>query len=266
MARKDFLEIYAYAREKGFMVTVFTSAALIYDEIADYFKKLPPFCIELTLNSVNKRTYEAISGVKGSFEKVMSAIYRLKERNITFKIKTQVTKQNIQELDKIRDFVEGLGIKFRPSSLLHARLNQDITLCRLRIEPKDVLGIDKRFYISSMDEEEMLEAGSPDPHMNEGLFHCAAGSDTFYVDPYGNMILCSTVREPSLNLLKNEVADGLKLFKGIKAQEFKSDSRCKTCSIRHLCHRCPGRAYLETGDPEAPVEYFCKLAHLVKKG
>ena len=263
LARKDFLEIFSYAKKKGFMVTVFTSAVLITEEIARYFKKLSPFCIELTLNGVTKRTYEAISGVKGSFEKVMSAITRLKEKNIPFKIKTQVTKQNIGELDEIKDFVEGLGLKFRPSSLLFARLNQDLTPCNLRIELEDVLDIDQRFNIRSMDEEDMLQAEGLKPGVNFNLFRCAAGADTFHIDPYGNMFLCSVVRNPSVNLLKNDIADGLKLLKQIKAQKFKTDSKCKTCSIWHLCSRCPGRACLETGDPEAPVEYFCKLANLM---
>lgn len=265
LTREDFLEIYTYTKKKGFIVTVFTSGLLITELIADYFKKLTPFYIELTLNGVTKKTYEAISTVKDSFEKVMAAIFRLKERNIPHKIKTQVTKQNIQELEKIRDFVESLGIKFRPSSLLHAQLNQDIAPCRLRIEPEDVLAIDKRFHTSSMDEDEMLGARSPKLQMNESLFHCAAGGDTFHIDPYGNMFLCPTVRKPSVNLLENEIADGLTVFKKIIKQEYITDSKCKTCSIRHLCARCPGRAYLETGNPEAPIEYFCKLAHLTAK-
>lgn len=286
LAREDFLKIYTYARKKGFIVTVFTSGILITEEMADSFKKLSPFCIELTLNGITKKTYEAVSGVKGSFEKVMPAIHRLKERNIPFKIKTQVTKQNIQELDKIRDFVEGLGLKFRPSTSLHARLNGDLAPCNLRIKPEEVLEVDERFKTSSMDEEERSpvpghgSTNSPPlapptepsrakprgkPQANTSLFHCAAGIDTFHIDLYGNMFLCSTVREPSVNLLKSEIADGFKLFKKIIAQRFKTDSKCKTCSIWDLCYRCPGRAHLETGNPEAPVEYFCKLAHLVAR-
>jgi radical SAM protein with 4Fe4S-binding SPASM domain len=264
-ARKDFLKIYAYAKKKGFIVTIFSSGAFITQEIVDYFKKLKPFCVELTLNGVTQRTYEAISGVKASFAKAMTAIESLKAATIPFKIKTQVTKQNIRELDKMRAFVEDLGLEFRPSTMLFARLNRDPTPCRLRIEPEEVLAVDGRFQISSMDEEG-LSGRNHKSKAKANLFNCGTGIDTFHINPYGDMLLCSTVREPSVNLLKNEVADGLKLFKKIIRQRFKTESKCQACSIRHLCYSCPGRAYLETGNPEAQVEYFCKLAHLIGYG
>lgn len=265
MARVDFLEIYTYARRKGFLVTIFTSAILITEEIADYFKKITPFCVELTLNGVTKKTYESVSGIKDSFRKAMSAIHRLKERNIPFKIKTQVMNLNVHEIDRIKYFTEGLGLTFRPSSLVFARLNRDITPCSLRISPERALEIQRKFNTNSMDKEEMIEFIHCRPQDSRNLFRCAAGADTFHIDPYGNMFLCSTVREPSVNLLQNEIADGFKLFKNIKSQEFKTDSKCKDCSIWHLCLRCPGRAYLETGNIEAPVEYFCELAHLIER-
>jgi MoaA/NifB/PqqE/SkfB family radical SAM enzyme len=35
-ARKDFLEIYTYAKKKGFLITLFTNGTIITKEIADY--------------------------------------------------------------------------------------------------------------------------------------------------------------------------------------------------------------------------------------
>ena len=35
-ARKDFLEIYTYAKKKGFLITLFTNGTLITEKIADY--------------------------------------------------------------------------------------------------------------------------------------------------------------------------------------------------------------------------------------
>ena len=95
--------------------------------------------------------------------------------------------------------------------MLFARLNQDPTPCRLRIEPEEVLAVEGSFHISFMDEE----GSSGRNHKSKAkanLFNCGTGMDTFHINPYGDMFLCSTVREPSVNLLKNEVADGLKSF------------------------------------------------------
>lgn len=266
LARGDFLKIYTYAKKKGFIVTIFTSGALITEKLADYFQELIPFCIELTLNGVTKNTHETISRRRGSFKRVIQGINRLKIRKIPFKIKTLVTKQNYNELGEIKEFVENLGLEFRLSSMLHARLNQDTAPCNLRIEPEMVLEINERFNRDSIYEEELTNSKAKETQEpNYNLFRCAAGSDTFHVDPYGNMFFCSTVRRPSVNLLKDEISDGFKLFKQLKTERFESSSKCQDCSIQHLCYQCPGRAYLETGNKEKPLAYFCKLAHLCAK-
>lgn len=267
LTKKDFLGIYAYAKKKGFIVTIFTNATLVTDEVADYFEKLTPFAVEVTLNAADKQTYEEVSGVKGSFNQAMAGINRLMERSIPFKIKTMATQQNYEQLGSVKSLVEKFGSRFRPSSMIFARLDGDTAPCRLRLEPEQVLEINGRFGTNSMDEEEPqkkeLLRDSSSELIPNNLFRCAAGSDTFHIDPYGNMFLCSTVREPNLNLLTGEIADGLKIITEIKAQKFKTASKCKTCKAWHFCHQCPGRAKIEMGDAEKPIPYFCKLAHLM---
>ena len=50
------------------------------------------------------------------------------------------------------------------------------------------------------------------------------------------------------------------VFPRLLKERFKTDSKCKDCSLRPICYHCPARAFLETGDEESPVEYFCQLA------
>ena len=42
-ARKDFLEIYTYAKKKGFLITLFTNGTIITEQIADYLVEWRPF-------------------------------------------------------------------------------------------------------------------------------------------------------------------------------------------------------------------------------
>ncbi len=73
-ARKDFLEIYTYAKQKGFLITLFTNGTLISVEIADYLVEWPPFAIEITLYGRTKETYEALTQIPGSYEKCLRGI------------------------------------------------------------------------------------------------------------------------------------------------------------------------------------------------
>ncbi len=54
LERPDFSEIYCMAKEKGFIVTVFTNACFFNEGIFAVFKKSPPFSIEVTLNDLTK--------------------------------------------------------------------------------------------------------------------------------------------------------------------------------------------------------------------
>ena len=36
---------------------------------------------------------------------------------------------------------------------------------------------------------------------------------------------------------------------------------CRACPIINLCLWCPAHAYLETGQLDGAVPYFCKVAH-----
>ena len=256
--RKDFLDIYSYAKNKGFIITIFTNGYSMTKKIADYLQDKPPFVVEITLNAITKKTYEATSGVGDSFEKTMAGIGMIVKRKIPLKIKTQVTKQNIEELEQVKEFVEGLGLKFRPYPMLHARLDGNIAPCKLRVTPQQILDIDNKFRPTA-------DHPTANQHRKNRLFRCAIGtSDGFHVDPYGNMLPCSSIRKPVVNLLENSIAKAQHEV-SLRIKNFKTNSKCQYCKLRDLCRWCPGFALLETGSIESPIEYFCKLAHLTKK-
>ena len=45
LLRPDFLDIYAYAKRKGFIITLFTNGTMLTPEIADYLQEWPPFLV-----------------------------------------------------------------------------------------------------------------------------------------------------------------------------------------------------------------------------
>src|SRR5688572_31811550 len=55
-ARHDFLDIYRYAKKRGFLITLFTNGTLITERIADELARIRPFTIEITLYGRTKAT------------------------------------------------------------------------------------------------------------------------------------------------------------------------------------------------------------------
>ncbi len=273
LTRKDFLDIYSYAKDKGFVITVFTNGYSMTEEIARYFKKKPPFVIEMTLNAVAEDLYQEISQVKGSFEKVMKGIDSILKENLPLKIKTQITKDNLGEFPKIKNFIKGLGLKFRPESDLYARLNGDLTPGNLRILPQEVLRLDRKRRLSDNDcrcsqkREDTPRLRSGQARQKTDLFRCAiGGGDGINLDPYGNMFLCNLIRKPAFNLLKVDIEYASdELLPLVRNRKFVSNSRCKGCNLRKFCSWCPGRAYLEAGNEEASIPYYCERAKFLAK-
>ena len=101
--------------------------------------------------------------------------------------------------------------------------------------------------------------------INDRVFTCAAGGgDGFHIDPYGQMPLCNLIRRQKVSLLTHSIEEGMnRLLPLARNRRFKTDSKCRSCKLLDLCLRCPGKALVETDDIEAPIEYFCELAHLV---
>lgn len=261
LIRPDFLDIYSYAKEKGFIITVFTNGYSLTRQMIRSFKEKSPFVLEITVNSVTERSYEDISQVQGSFSKVMKNIEIILKENIPLKIKTQITRDNLEEVPKIKNFVEGLGLEFSPSHILYPRLNGDLKPCDLRITAQEALDL----YGRGESGQQKATDKTRDPVCR--LFPCAIdGGDGINVDPYGNMFLCTLIREPNFNLLKTEVDHARReLLSQVRDRSFISDSRCRRCGYRQSCTWCPGKAYAEKGSFEEPIEYYCELAGMAEK-
>ncbi len=262
LTRKDFLDIYSYAKDKGFIITIFTNAYSMTKEIAEYLQNKSPFVIEMTLNGVTKETYERISQVKGSFDKAMEGINLILKTKVPLKIKTQITRDNRGEVPKIKEFIQRQGLNFRPGIDLYARLNGDLVPCNLRISPDEILGLNDNGRTSDEDCRLSLAAKNRSPKTD--LFRCAVGGgDGFHIDPYGNTFSCNLIRKPIFNLLEVDLDYALgKLLPLVRNRKFTTGSKCNSCNLREVCHWCPGRAYVERGHMEAPIDYYCKLAHL----
>lgn len=266
MMRKDFVELYLYARKLGFITTVFSPLVSMSDKILKTFAEYPPFGIETTLNAATDYKYKKITRT-GLFKKHIRNIKKLLRNKIKVKIKTQITKQNIDHIDKIKKVVESFGLDFRPSTMLHARLDCDTHPCDLRLEPEQTVYVNEKYGF--FDEEESRRPGEKIDYeklvrkpRDGKLLNCAAGGHAFWISSQGKMLICGNIRTIDYDLTKksNSVSEGFyRIYDKIHGLRFKTKSKCRMCEYKYFCKWCPGRAILEMGSLEAPIEYFCSL-------
>ena len=75
--RRDFFEIYSPLTKMGLVITLFTNATLITDSIAKRLAEAPPSRTEVTLYGATAETYEAVTGIPGSYARCCSGIEAL---------------------------------------------------------------------------------------------------------------------------------------------------------------------------------------------
>ncbi|MBL7069707.1 MAG: radical SAM protein [Candidatus Omnitrophica bacterium] len=261
--RKDFLDIYTYARKRGFLISIFTNGTLITPRIADCLAEFPPYSIEITLNGLTKKVYEEVTQIKGSFIRVMRAIEMIKERGLPLVLKSNGMKINRDEILKITKFSEELlGKKrFRCDLVLYPGIDGSKKPCSLRLTPDEILNIQySDNEMLSLCREQFLHH-KENARLKEGyLFPC--GLTSFHIDPYGEMRLCSFIKEEYADLKEEEFLKGfIRLYSKLTSLKAKKNTKCRDCKIDYLCRQCPGRALVENGDMESPVEFYCELAH-----
>jgi len=77
------------------------------------------------------------------------------------------------------------------------------------------------------------------------------------------MGVCTLSQHNRWNLRSGDFETGWSEFLSqLRQKTVSRPSKCINCSIRDLCTMCPVNGELENDDPETPVEFFCRIAHL----
>jgi radical SAM protein with 4Fe4S-binding SPASM domain len=264
--RKDFLDIYTHAKQKGLIVTLFTNGTLITADIADYLAQLPPFSIEITLYGNTAETYESISRVPGSFDNCMRGIRLLLDRRLPLKLKTMAIAQNKHEIFDMKRFAEEeLELDFKFDPMINPRRDCSLSPLEVRLTPGEIVELDLEDP-DRVTEWKQFAARFNKPVVNSNkidkLYQCGAGLQSFAIDPFGRMSAC-ILSGNTYDLRKGSFKEGWEeyLF-SLRQLKITRKTKCSDCQIKSMCGMCPANSELECRDAEAPIDFLCEVAHL----
>jgi len=263
-ARRDFFDIYTYAKRKGFLVTLFTNGTLVTEAVADRLVEWRPFAIEITLYGYTKDTYERMTGIPGSHARCLRGIDLLLERGLPLSLKTVAVSHTRHELDAMRRFAEDdLGVEFKFDTEINPRLDCSQSPLNVRLSPEESVALDlehprrKDGWVKYAEELSVATM----PPLDE-VYQCGGGVNSFSIDAYGGLSIC-VLSEAHKYDVRDGFANGWNGF--LLEQRLKKVTRptkCVGCEMKSMCGMCPANAELENGDPETPVDYLCRVAHL----
>lgn len=233
--RKDILEILWYAKKKGLNLVLLTNGSLINRSIADEIEKIAPNKVDITLHSLNRSRFEAISRAKGSFKKVIRAIEMLHRRKVPLGIKNCSLAVNQRDLPDVKEFAERLGAVARVGAGV---ISSSQDLCSLDASQETLL----------------MQGGIPlsrnrqrsdVPH----LFPCRAGTYSVVINPEGRLKLCPHIDYPLLRTAGGGIAESWRTLNTIVARlenKYRSFSRVQSRSF--LRNWCPAKSWVKYGN------------------
>lgn len=275
LLRRDFTDIYLDLRRKGLLVSLFTNATLVTPEIAMFLAKYPPRELEVTVYGTTRETYERVTRLPGSYKRFLYGLSLLKEHSVKLTLKAMAIRSTLDEMQAIGDFCNEWGDgKYRFDPTLHLRYDGDhkrnSEIIAERLTPDEVITLEQQYpeRIEAyrklcLPEDDTLTSASGDTL----VFKCGVGRTSADISWDGMLRPCSALTHPdyTYNLHTGTLRDGWenhipKLFRVHSDRKEFLDS-CAKCRLFNLCFWCPAHAYLEHGQLDQQVDWFCSIAH-----
>jgi molybdenum cofactor biosynthesis enzyme MoaA len=257
--RPDFFQIYTPLTRLGLVLTLFTNGTLISETIAARLAEAPPSRTEITLYGATAATYEAVTGVPGSYARCCAGIEALVRHRVPLGLKSTVTRQNVAELDAMRQMACNWGLQFSAGWLLSRRRDgaiSEVADCRLSASECVALEATDRASASEWTEAALRESSLG----RERSFYCQSGQAAFFVNPVGEMNACIDLLLPAARPLEIGFRAAWQQVQGFVDSAPPLAPLCLACDARAFCPRCPAWSHLESGTLTEPVPYLCEIA------
>lgn len=261
LLRKDFSELYIYARSKGILVTLFTNGTHLTEEIIEVLKQAPPYGVEVTAYGATKQTYEAVTRTADSFGRFMHGIELLHKSGIQFSLKSVILKQNVGELDQLKAMAERYSVAYKYDTTIYPRLDcsTDVLECSLTLD--EIIDLDFRDNERLASWQQMYNNTKGVRRKNKILYECGAGHGSYLIDSSGRMSMCVMSRKPAYDIFEIGFERAWQLLGEEREKNLRSDdSECYNCESAGICLHCPGWAQLSGFDSNDKINiHYCML-------
>ena len=232
--RKDILKIIEYARKKFLRVTLLTNASLLDEDIISKLALVRIKEVSTTIFSMQEGIHDSITKTKGSLNKTLNNIKKLKAAGIRVEIKTPILKKNYKVVEEIKEFAEINGFKFS-TSLRITDTNNGVSLGNIKLNESQLNYAVK--YLGNLKQQRNQESYGRN-------LACPEINYSISIDSFGNVFPCLSLRtklgniyeEPLKEIWNSALRNNIV---GVKKNEL---YECISCELSEFCSRCPGAA------------------------
>ena len=249
MVRPDFWAICERAKQRSFALRIYTNGFLIDEKAAARLKEILPFEVEISIHGARPETHDKLTGIPGSFNRVLAAVGHLRKQGVKTNLKCPITRWNQDELREVRAIAEGLGASMVFDPVITPRDDGD----RAPLQHQATREFLVRFFSREFED---LRNGKPVKKREENSpwANCGTGRSGFTIDPYGNIYPCVQWRRKVANIKEiqslSEVWKSSDVLHEVRkiAEEIPQTTLAESESGA-FCTFCPGVAELQMGSP-----------------
>jgi radical SAM protein with 4Fe4S-binding SPASM domain len=285
LMRADLFELIGHAVEKGLRAVISTNGTLISADTARTIKRLGVSYVGISLDGIGEIN-DRFRGVAGAFDRAVAGIRNCRDADVRVGLRLTLTRRNVQDLDRLFDFLEAEGIEracfyhlvpsgrgadIASEDLTHAETRNalDIILARTRLyrqsgRTTDILTVDNHvdgpyLYLK------LLAEGSPRADEvwrlltwnGGGLYSSGVGigcidyEGKVHPDQFWRHYDLGSIRERPFNEIWTDPNEPLLV--GLRDRRSRITGRCRQCRFFDACGgSLRVRADLRLGDPWAP--------------
>ena len=255
-------DIIDYLYQKEIAFDVFTNGQRIVDKVerlANYFPRL----VGVSIYSGIAEDHDAITRVKGSWERSMKVVEQLSDLAIPMNLKCCIMQPNLHSYYLVADIAKQYGAEPQFEININDSIDGDLCSRQLRLTEEQfqvVLRDDNiPYYVGP---EAPGFGGQPRPLDVNG---CGAGHTTFCITPDGNFQPCCAFPMPFGNLKSHSVKEILtesRLLKEWRTATLQQYEECGKRDYCAYCNLCAGNNYVEHRDFRKPAENNCTMAKI----
>lgn len=273
MLHPNFLEFLKYAQDSDFYVKVFTNLTLLNEEIIKLMQNNRT-SVYVSLYSMNEVNHDAITQMKGSFNKTKSNILKLIENNIPVYINCPIMDYNKNDYNEVYKWAKDLNLEVRVDYDIMARCDYttDNLKHRLKVEEMGeivhtILDNDENSKKQIASSSEFPSKSDADINFNSERRLCGACITCCCIDAKGNVYPCTGWNYNCGNLNETSLKDiwekspQMLYIRSLNRKDFKE---CVDCKDIDYCFMCMAKNANEskTGNPLEINNHFCDVARM----
>lgn len=257
LLRKDFFEISRRARDRGFILKLFSNGTLIDAESARRIRDAGFYEVNVSIYSNDPSVHDRITGIRGSFTRTLAGLRLLKRNGIRMKLKCPLMRLNRHSYAGVIALAGELGAHYVFDPVIAARNDGSKDTLRLRLKEEELLEIfsDPAYYDPALKDAFVVREFANPP--------CPAGHYICNISPYADVSPCihikikgGSLRRQSFRKIWSSSPQIVRLRK-VTVEDL---AECASCRYRFDCIRCPGLAKLEDGSFKAASSAACRVA------